>query len=92
MKVQQIADGLRVTAAYISAIEQGVREPALDKILPYARALRIDPNVLFYVRDMCRMDLPFEILLKNTLEKVIEYDTSNTISATSTFRNKEKRD
>ena len=86
MKTQEIADALDVTRAYISAIEQGIREPALDKISKYASILNIDPNTLFRIRELCENDLPFEILLRDTLVRILEYDTRTTIQHASTFQ------
>ena len=74
IKSTEIMKALGITRAYVSAIENGKREPSLDKINAYARVLRVDVNTIFATREICRQDLPFEILLERVLTKVVEYD------------------
>ncbi len=70
MRVKDVADALGVTPAYISAIEAGKREPSLDLIPAYARALGVDENTLFYFRDPKNKPGTFEKFLLKLLERI----------------------
>lgn len=74
LKVKDIAEEVGVTPAYISAIESGKREPSLDKIPAYAKALGVDENTLFYFRDTNNQPRKFESFLLNILKKIAEFD------------------
>lgn len=74
LKVKDIAQEVGVTPAYISAIESGKREPALDKIPAYAKALGVDENTLFYFRDTGNQPGKFETFLLAILKKIAELD------------------
>lgn len=73
-RVKDIADELGVTSAYISSIESGDREPSLDMIPKYARALEVDENTLFYFRDPANQPGTFEYFLLAILEKITKLD------------------
>lgn len=77
LKIKDVAKEVGVTPAYISAIEAGKREPALDKIPSYARALQVDENTLFYFRDACNKPGKFESFLLAILKKIAELDDEN---------------
>lgn len=77
LKVKDIAEAVGVTPAYISAIEAGKREPSIDKIPAYARALHVDENTLFYFRDTCNGSGKFESFLLKILQKITELDGGN---------------
>lgn len=74
LKIKDVAKEVGVTPAYINAIEAGKREPALDKIPSYARALQVDENTLFYFRDTCNKPGKFESFLLAILKKIVELD------------------
>lgn len=74
LKVKDIAEEVGVTPAYISAIETGKREPALDKIPAYAKALQVDENTLFYFRETSNKSTKFETFLLEILQKIITLD------------------
>lgn len=76
LKVKDIAEEVGVTPAYISAIEAGKREPALDKISSYAKALRVDENTLFYFREASSHQGKFEAFLLAILQKIVSLDES----------------
>lgn len=69
-KTKEIAAALGVTAAYINAIESGLREPSLDKISLYARALDVDENTLFALRSGLEEYDRFEPALLFVLESI----------------------
>lgn len=77
MKVKDVAELVGVTPAYISAIEAGKREPALDKIPAYAKALRVDENTLFYFRESSNHQGVFESFLLAILEKITKLDNNS---------------
>lgn len=74
LKIKDVAEAVGVTPAYISAIEAGKREPALDKIPAYAKALQVDENTLFYFRNACNKPGKFESFLLAILRKITELD------------------
>ena len=74
MKVRDIAEAVGVTPAYINAIESGKREPSLDKIPAYAKALRVDENTLFYFRKPENQYTTFEKFLRAILDKIVALD------------------
>lgn len=77
MKVKDVAELVGVTPAYISAIEAGKREPAIDKIPAYAKALRVDENTLFYFRESSNRQGVFENFLLAILEKITKLDNNS---------------
>lgn len=77
LKIKDVAEAVGVTPAYISAIEAGKREPALDKIPAYAKALQVDENTLFYFRDTCSRPGKFESFLLAILKKITDLDNEN---------------
>lgn len=81
LKVKDIAEEIGVTPAYISAIEAGKREPSLDKIPSYAKALGVDENTLFYFRDTGNQPSKFESFLLSILQKIAELDQDKATSS-----------
>lgn len=74
MRVKDVAEAVGVTRAYISAIEAGEREPSLDKALAYAKALRVDENTFFSLRELCKGPGEYETRLLAVLEKIVAQD------------------
>lgn len=77
LKVREVAELVGVTPAYINAIESGKREPSLDKIPAYAKALRVDENTLFYFRNSEEQHGPFEKFMLAILNKLVDMDSKN---------------
>lgn len=77
LKVREVAEMVGVTPAYINAIESGKREPSLDKIPAYAKALRVDENTLFYFREAESTYGTFEKFMLKILKTIVDLDEKN---------------
>lgn len=77
--VKEVAEAIGVTPAYISAIEAGNREPSLDLIPKYARALEVDENTLFYFRNPANQPQGFERFLLAILERITKLDAGQSV-------------
>lgn len=77
MKTREVAKLVGVSHVYINAIESGKSEPSLDRFSAYAKALKVDINTLFYLRDLKYEEGTFEGYLKRILEVVIDLDDKN---------------
>lgn len=74
MRVKDVAEAVGVTRAYISAIEAGEREPSLDKVLAYAKSLRVDENTFFSLRELCKGPGEYGPRLLAVLERIVALD------------------
>lgn len=74
LKVKDIAEKLKVTPAYICAIESGKREPSIDKLKAYADVLGVDADTLLEFRQSEKYPDRFEDFLLVILNAIVESD------------------
>jgi transcriptional regulator with XRE-family HTH domain len=72
VKVKELADKLRVTPAYINAIESGTRIPSSRLIKDYSEALDVDEEVILKLGFEANKNKPFEKLLLTLLRFICE--------------------
>ena len=71
-KVKDLAEELRVTPAYISAIENGTRVPSIRLIRDYAEALSVDEAIILEFMEKSGENDRFEKLMLRLLQKIVE--------------------
>lgn len=74
LKVKDVAEHLKVSTSYISAIEAGKREPSTKLIADYAEVLGVDANTLLFFRESKNHPSKFENFLLLLLQKITEID------------------
>ena len=72
VKVKDLADKLRVTPAYINAIENGTRVPSTRLIKDYAEALEVDENIILTFNSESNGNNPFEKMLLKLLKIICD--------------------
>lgn len=72
MKVKDLACALRVTPAYISAIENGSRVPSIRLIKDYAEVLNVDESIIHDFLKEPEQKNKFEDVLLRLLKKIVE--------------------
>ena len=73
MKVKDLAEVLRVTPAYINAIENGVKIPSSRLIKDYAEIMKVDEDIIIKYMSDSNTD-KFEKLLLNLLKFMLKDD------------------
>lgn len=73
-KVKELADELRVTPAYINAIEKGDRKPSERLIRDYAKALDVDEYIIKNFSDKDKSYTSFENFLLALLQQICSMD------------------
>ncbi len=81
-EVKELATALKVTSAYINAIENGDRIPSPELRKLYSETLNIDEDVICYIEEKIKTNkFGFEPLLFTLLSKItniIQDENSNT--------------
>lgn len=72
VKVKDLADELRVTPAYINAIENGTRTPSSRLIKDYARTLDVDEQIILTFGDRVNENTRFEKMLYRLLQQICD--------------------
>lgn len=75
-KVKELATDLRVTPAYINAIEKGDRTPSDRLVRDYAEALNIDEEIILTFSKENTSTTNFEHFLLSLLQQICSLDDS----------------
>jgi transcriptional regulator with XRE-family HTH domain len=72
VQIKDLADQLRVTPAYINAIENGTRTPSKRLIRDYAETLDVDENIILTFHERAGENTKFERMLYKLLQLICE--------------------